>query len=506
MQLDLARALIATPGEAATGSLFKDRHPGVFWVDWREADDDIVMLAADAMGRNDLSAHWSETGLQILFEGRATPVPLEQKPGEQDITLAALNRALQPAFELRWIRASEGGDTLAFQILPSQAWQALEAQYGAAASEAFVRLDPAKPLFGEGSVSQQPQEAMRTAVMASMGVAPQAPWLASVRYRLIPARIAAAEGEGASIVIEPMAGDLCVAFECVEAGDVRLVSKADLLAAGLDLSTLHQRAQANCLPMWGQLRDSGGGVLMRFHQPGNAQVSSVALHRGFWSGLSRDGFSMRAAFPRRDLVLMCDGKDAFAVSALVDMVEGFDAADPEALSRQIYAWQGDGWVLHQPAPYERSFRSSPRWQAAERGDVRAQFEIAMVFQAATHYAEAVRRYQRIAEQVKSRPVDSRDMFENGSAALCNLADKYEHGLGVAQDLKLARQWYMRSAAMGNCVAQFSLGTMYAFGRGVPVDPELAVTWLQQSAQQGYEPARQMLMEIERARIAHLRGR
>lgn len=56
--------------------------------------------------------------LHVNFAGRLTPVPLNNKPGEQDITLAALNRALQTAFELRWIRASDGGDTLAFQILP----------------------------------------------------------------------------------------------------------------------------------------------------------------------------------------------------------------------------------------------------------------------------------------------------------------------------------------------------------------------------------------------------
>ena len=499
MDFALVHALIASPGEATTRSLYKDRHAGLFWVDWREADDYIVKLAADAMGRKDLSAQWQEDGLRIMFEGRTTPVPLEQKPGEQDITLAALNRALHPGFELRWVRASEGGDTLAFQILPAKGWQALEAHYGEAVAQAFARLDPSRPLFDAGSDSQPSLQATREAVAASMGVPLQAPFLASVRYSLLPAQAVQPPRNGAGIVTEPLAGELYVAFECVDAGAVRLVTQAELRAAGIDHAALHERARANCTPIWEQLRDSGTGQLSRLHAAGNPFVASVALHAGLWNSLAADGFQMRVAFPRRDLVLMADGRDAVAVSVLVAMVEAFDPADPETLSRRIHAWQGEGWAVHEPAPHERAFVSSPRWQAAERGDLRAQFEIAMFFQTATHYAEAVRRYQRIAEQVKARPVDSRDMFENGSAALCNLADKYEHGLGVAQDLKLARQHYMRSAAMGNAVAQYSIGMLYAAGRGVPVDPPLAVTWLQQSAQQGYQPAQQVLMEIEQMR-------
>jgi len=52
------------------------------------------------------------------------------------------------------------------------------------------------------------------------------------------------------------------------------------------------------------------------------------------------------------------------------------------------------------------------------------------------------------------------MFENGSAAQCQLAALYEHGLGVGKDLGVAAQWYARSALLGNQDAGYRLGVGY----------------------------------------------
>ncbi|MCX7256839.1 MAG: tetratricopeptide repeat protein, partial [Polaromonas sp.] len=75
------------------------------------------------------------------------------------------------------------------------------------------------------------------------------------------------------------------------------------------------------------------------------------------------------------------------------------------------------------------------------------------------------------------------------------ADKYEHGLGVVQDDQQAVDWYRKSAALNNHVAQYSLGMMYMRGRGVPKDMVQARAWLIQSAEQGYDKARSALQEI-----------
>lgn len=491
MNLAFVQALIATPGAATTNALFKQRHPGIFWVDWREADDDIVRLAAEALGRDDLSAQWVDERFYIDFQGRRTAVPLECKPGEQDLTLAALNRALDPGYELRWIRASDGGDTLAFQILPRAAWQALQAHYGERVDAAFAPIDPDRPLFG--AADQPPGVKERLAVAASLGAgSPAAALCAAVRFRLLPSHSPLLARSDAPPVYTSVAGDLCLAFEGVDGGVPRLLTATDLHAAGQHPHSLQAQAIRNHAPEWTRLADSGNGVVSRFHTDDGVDTSSLLLHPGLWAHYAEKGYRSVVAVPRRDLLLWCDATDAVAVAALGELAQAFDPGASDTLSRQLYTWQAGRWQVRTPEAHERAFRDLPLWQAAERGEVRAQYQVASLYDTATHYAEAVRRYQRIAEQIKATPVDSGDMFENGSAALCNLADKYEHGKGVAQDLKLARQGYMRSAAMGNCVAQYSLGMMYAAGRGVPRDPELAATWLHKSAQQGYEPAARAL--------------
>jgi hypothetical protein len=490
MDLTFAEALIVSPGDATTKSLFEKPHPGVFWVDWREADDYIVNLAAQALGRDDLSSRWDSKTLHIDFEGRSTVVPLEQKPGEQDIILAALNRALNPQFELRWIRASHGGDTLAFQILSGEDWAALQSRHGASLDAAFARLDPDRPLFqsSEPQVAASPETA--AAAIARC---------ASARYRILPAHSPLLTQAEPAPVYATMVGDLCQAFECLDAGAPRLITAADLHAAQSNPWALQSQALQNHMPEWRQLSDSGNGVLSRFHTGDGADTSSLALHPGLWAHYAERGYRFAVAFPRRDLVLFCDATDVVTLAGLVEVVAAFDPDAPDTLSRQIYVWDSGRWAVRAPQAHERALSETPLWKAAERGEICAQYQVASLYDTATHFAEAVRRYQRIVEQVKAQPVKSNDMFENGSAAMCNLADKYEHGKGVAQDPKQARQLYMRSAAFGNCVAQYSLGMMYAAGRGVPVDPELAITWLEQSANQGYEPARSELLRIGQQR-------
>jgi len=87
------------------------------------------------------------------------------------------------------------------------------------------------------------------------------------------------------------------------------------------------------------------------------------------------------------------------------------------------------------------------------------------------------------------------MFENGTAVMCNLADKYEHGLGVARDYAQALHWYGESAAMNN-VAQYSLGMMNMDGRCVTRDVDRARQWLLRSAAQGYQDARAALEALD----------
>ena len=65
-------------------------------------------------------------------------------------------------------------------------------------------------------------------------------------------------------------------------------------------------------------------------------------------------------------------------------------------------------------------------------------------------------------------------YVNGQVAL---ADKYERGLGVAQDLKQAACWYHGAAQKGDAWAQVWLAEVYAKGRGVLEDHVEAYAWL-----------------------------
>ena len=57
-----------------------------------------------------------------------------------------------------------------------------------------------------------------------------------------------------------------------------------------------------------------------------------------------------------------------------------------------------------------------------------------------------------------------------------LARMYERGQGVAQDAKVAAQWYRKAAEQGVNDAQFRLAAMYESGVGLPQDREYAYGW------------------------------
>ena len=134
--------------EEALNSLYEERQIGAFLVDWREADDDIILLAAEAIDSQELYPGGEGDELCVCYKNQMTLVPLEWVPGEQDKTLLALNKALFPDYEIRYIKASEGSDTLAFMILGLETWKNLESTFGAKVDEAFMKLTASFPLFG----------------------------------------------------------------------------------------------------------------------------------------------------------------------------------------------------------------------------------------------------------------------------------------------------------------------------------------------------------------------
>ncbi|GGA56818.1 peptidoglycan-binding protein [Pelagibacterium lentulum] len=114
-------------------------------------------------------------------------------------------------------------------------------------------------------------------------------------------------------------------------------------------------------------------------------------------------------------------------------------------------------------------------QAAESGDMRAQFEIGAILTEG-HVVEqdleqAAAWYERSAAQ-------------GFAPAQYRLGNLYEGGRGVERDLEMARLWYQRAAEAGNRMSMHNLASLYASGELENQDFGSAAHWFEQAAARG----------------------
>jgi|CXWL01.1.fsa_nt_gi localization factor PodJL len=110
-------------------------------------------------------------------------------------------------------------------------------------------------------------------------------------------------------------------------------------------------------------------------------------------------------------------------------------------------------------------------QAAQSGDLTAQYELALQRLSAGRTQEGVTLLRRAADR-------------GFAMAQYRLAKLYERGEGVTADLAVARQWTERAAAAGNRRAMHDLGVYFARGEGAPLDEAAAFRWFRQAAELG----------------------
>jgi localization factor PodJL len=110
-------------------------------------------------------------------------------------------------------------------------------------------------------------------------------------------------------------------------------------------------------------------------------------------------------------------------------------------------------------------------QAAQSGDLTAQYQLALQRIASGRTDEGVTLLRRAAD--RGFPM-----------AQYRLAKLYERGEGVPADLAVARQWTERAAAAGNRRAMHDLGVYFARGEGAPLDEAAAFRWFRQAAELG----------------------
>jgi TPR repeat protein len=129
-------------------------------------------------------------------------------------------------------------------------------------------------------------------------------------------------------------------------------------------------------------------------------------------------------------------------------------------------------------------------KAAEQGNVEAQNNLAQAYELGYGVEQDLRQaadwFQRAAER-------------NHATSQFNLGVLYELGKGVPQNAAQAAYWYRRAAEQGYGPAQLNLAAMYELGHGVPQDFTQAATWYREAAESGEESAREALWHLLRRR-------
>ena len=124
---------------------------------------------------------------------------------------------------------------------------------------------------------------------------------------------------------------------------------------------------------------------------------------------------------------------------------------------------------------DHSARFKTLQQAASRGDVSAQFELAAAydrgFGVPRDVAEAAKWYRKAAEQGHSESQNS-------------LGSLYQSGEGVPKDNAEAVKWYRKAAEQGLPIAKNNIAYMYDLGLGVPKDNQLAAKLYGEAAELG----------------------
>jgi TPR repeat protein len=126
---------------------------------------------------------------------------------------------------------------------------------------------------------------------------------------------------------------------------------------------------------------------------------------------------------------------------------------------------------------EKDDSAAFRWihKAAEQGHKEAEFILGLMFDegvgAAKDESQALTWYRKAADHGERR-------------AQYQLARAYALGSGVAENLQEAARWYRRAAEQGLVHAQSSLALLYETGTGVEQDEREALRWYLKAADQG----------------------
>ena len=165
---DTNRAFLRLMGDRGT----------VFWVPWSLRDERIAALCEATIRSGRLSARQDDAMVEIVFGDRSARAELADEPGDRHRTLLALNLALAPDFEARFLWDSTGSDSGAFLTLTPDQWREIEALAGASFAHRVLSITPELNIFTQLTPRMRPPAPQRATPKDSAGPDPsqRRPW------------------------------------------------------------------------------------------------------------------------------------------------------------------------------------------------------------------------------------------------------------------------------------------------------------------------------------------
>ena len=110
----------------------------IFWVDWREYDEDIMSYVNDELSEED-QIEWKtipsekEGALDTVIlknDEKEAVIPYDEDAWDRDTTLKSIGKFIDDKYKLCWFKPSLGGDTLGFVVIENEDWEKLIAEFG----------------------------------------------------------------------------------------------------------------------------------------------------------------------------------------------------------------------------------------------------------------------------------------------------------------------------------------------------------------------------------------
>lgn len=153
-KLETIESYIENPTADFYYDVFDGRYDIVMVVDWGEEDDAIVQYCEKILETGHLSAELEDADnkqgftLTVHYAEKSLVIPYQSEGADRDTTLLALNEILQPDYDIRWCKVSDGNDTLEFIPLPKILWHRLDMKYAGKMDELFGRFEKDSVFFG----------------------------------------------------------------------------------------------------------------------------------------------------------------------------------------------------------------------------------------------------------------------------------------------------------------------------------------------------------------------